>query len=156
MHGGKSPQAIRAANQRILTRRVEADAKSVLAFEGIEQVEDPFEELSKLASEALAFKNALAARVNSLDRLRYSADGAGTEQLRAEVVLYERALDRTAKFLDLLVKSGFEERRIQLSEGQGRLIAGVLQRIFAQLELTARQQELVPVVVPAELRAINS
>lgn len=155
MHGGSSPQAKRRAAERIAARQVEADLVAVLAHEGLNAVDDPFEELGRLASESIAFKDALAARVNALrEEVRYRADGAGTEQLRAEVALYERAMDRTGRFLDALVRNGFEERRTQLSESQGRVIAGAIQQILVRLVLTAEQQALVPTVVPEVLRSL--
>lgn len=157
MHGGSSPQAKRRAAERLAARQVEADLSAVLAHEGLAAVGDPFEELGRLASESIAFKDALAGRVNALrEQVRYRADGAGTEQLRAEVALYERAMDRTGRFLDALVRNGFEERRTTLAEHQGRLIAGAIQRILSRLALSAEQQALVPTVVPQELRAISA
>ena len=80
--------------------------------------------------------------------------GGGTDQLRAEVVLYERALDRTARLLDMLVRSRFEEKRIALSIAQGDEIIGALRRIFVRLALSEAQQVLVGTVVPEEIRAI--
>ena len=156
VHGGAAVQVREAAKRRLATEAVEAEVKATLAFEALEGVEDPLEALSLLASEALAMKESLAARVNSLKSIRYSAHGSGTEQLRAEVALYERAMDRAAKFLDLLAKSGFEERRVRLAEQQGQLVALALRRIFARLNLSAEQQALLPVVVPEELRRIDS
>lgn len=157
MHGGSSPQAKRRAAERIAAREVEADLASVLAHEGLAAVGDPFEELGRLASESIAFKDALAGRVNALrEQVRYRADGAGTEQLRAEVVLYERAMDRTGRFLDALVRNGFEERRVQLTESQGALLAGAIRQILARLMLTAEQQALVSTVVPQVLRSIDT
>jgi len=95
--------------------------------------------------------------VNALrDQVRYRADGPGTEQHRAEVALYERAMDRTGRFLDALVRNGFKERRTQLSEDQGSLIAGAIQQILARLMLTAEQQALAPTVVPQALRSLST
>jgi hypothetical protein len=104
----------------------------------------------------MAMKEQLAARVNGLKQLRYSASGSGAEQTRAEITLYERSLDRTAKFLDLLVKSGFEEKRIALQAAQGAMLAKILDRIFADLKLSDAQRALVPYVVPAAVREISA
>lgn len=153
-HGGKAPQAVAAAERRAMTRAVEADARAALAHAGVVGVEDPLAEIARLASEAIAFKDALAARVNALHEIRYEGANGG-EQLRTEVALYERALDRTVRFLDVLAKSGFEERRVQIDEQTAAQVVGLLQRVFARLGLSAEQQLLVGEVVPQELRALG-
>ncbi|HMM96711.1 hypothetical protein [Phycicoccus sp.] len=146
-----------AAKRRREAAEVEEEVRGLLAFTSFEGVRDPLEALARLADESIAFKEALGARVNDLaGQIRYKASGAGTEQLRAEVALYERALDRTARMLDALAKSGFEERRVRMSEQQGALVAEVLRRVFARLDLSEAQRALVPTVVPEELRAIGS
>lgn len=117
---GASP-AVRAAAARRLeaekvTRKVQADVAAVIAYEGLAGVSDPHLQLGRLAAEVVAMKDALSSRVNALAELRYSAPGTGAEQIRAEVVLLERAQDRAGKFLDLLIRSGFEERRVKVLE----------------------------------------
>lgn len=156
VHGGKAPAVMAAARRRTDIAAVQAQAAGALAFESLSGVGDPLEALSLLTAETLAMKEALAARVNALNGLSYTAVGAGTEQLRSEVALYERALDRSAKFLEILAKSGFEERRTRIAESQGLQVAECLRRIFARLVLSEAQQVLVPTVVPEELRALSS
>jgi hypothetical protein len=156
VHGGAAVQVRAAAARRLAVEKVQGEVKNALAFESLEGVADPLGALSRLADESMAMKEALAARVNSLKQMRYSAHGSGTEQLRAEVSLYERALDRTAKFLDMLVRSGFEEKRIAIAQAQGLLMATALNRIFDRLELSHAQRLLIPVVVPQEIRAISA
>jgi hypothetical protein len=156
VHGGAAAQVRAAASRRLKAEAVEAEVKNALAYESIDPVTNPLEALSLLAAEAMAMKEALAARVNSLKQVRYSAHGSGTEQLRAEVGLYERALDRTAKFLDLLVRSGFEEQRIALGAARAALMIQVLDRIFDRLELSDAQRVLIGTVVPQEFRAVTA
>jgi hypothetical protein len=153
-HGGAAGQVKAAAARRLAVEKVEGEVKNALAFESLEGVTDPLQALSRLADEAMAMKEALAVRVNSLKQLRYSASGSGAEQTRAELTLYERALDRTARFLDLLVKSGFEEKRIALDAARAAVLIQVLDRIFDRLELSDAQRVLIGTVVPQEFRAI--
>jgi hypothetical protein len=153
-HGGSAGQVRAAAQRRLQARAVEAEVDAELAYQQVEAVSNPLEELSLLAGEALMLKEAMAARVNALKSLSYSAAGSGTEQLRSEVALYERALDRTARFLDLLVKSGFEEKRIALDAARAAVLIQVLDRIFDRLELSDAQRVLIGTVVPQEFRAI--
>ncbi len=100
LHGGST----RNHRHRALTQQAEADAASVLAHHGLAPVGDPVDELGRLASSALAMTEALAERVNALQDIRYDGEGPAGEQLRAEVQLYERFLDRSGRFLDVLAK----------------------------------------------------
>jgi hypothetical protein len=113
-HGAGSPQAQAAAERRIATAAIQADTAALLASEGLDGVADPIAEIGRLATEALALKRAAGARVNALEEIRYTGGlqrdergelvGTGTEQVRAEVVIYERALDRSMRFLEIVAK----------------------------------------------------
>ncbi|HWU23655.1 MAG TPA: hypothetical protein VN088_19105 [Nocardioides sp.] len=52
------------------------------------------------------------------------------------------------------MRAGIEERRVKLAEQQGALVAQVIRAVLGDLNLTADQQALVPVVVPARLREL--
>lgn len=157
-HGGDSPQALAAADRRIKIRELEANINAILVKDGVTRIDDPFELMAQVAAEARDFKDALANRLAAIESIRYKASESGTEQLRAEVLLYERALDRTAKFLDILMKSSFEERRVRISEDTGRLIAAAFQQFIGApgMAFTDEQLAQVPVVLPPILRAIGS
>lgn len=159
MHGGASPQAKAAAQRRLAeaaaVRAVEADAAADLAHAALRPVKDPVELLAMLASEAAAWKDALAARVNALMSVRFTSE-QGAEQLRSEVALYERAMDRTAKLCESLAKLGLEDRRVRLDEQTADLVAGVIRAILDDLGLTVEQQGRVPEVVPRHLRLLAS
>jgi hypothetical protein len=155
MHGGSAPAVRAAAARRLEVAAVEADVAAVIASEGLEGVTNPLEALARLATESLAMKAALAARVNALQEISTTSK-LGVEALKVEVLLYERALDRTAKFLDLLAKSGFEERRLRLDEHTAGMFVQVMRNVLDRLDLTPAQQALVGTVVPNELRALNA
>lgn len=146
MHGGAAPQVLAAAHRRMLTKAAEADALAILAHEGIEQIDDPILELGKLASAAKALTLALAQRVNALESIRYKGV-QGSEQLRAEVAMYERSLDRTGKFLEVLAKLGFQERQVQVSEQIAAQVTDVLKEILDDLQLNSEQRRQAPDVV---------
>lgn len=158
VHGGMAPQVRDAARRRLEAQEVEREIRNAIAYEAHEGVADPLEVLSQLAAQALATERALAARVNDLaadDRLRYKAPGSGTEQLRAEVSLWERWHQQAAKLVELLARHDFVERQSRISEIQGRMVVQALRAIFDRLDLTPAQQELLPTVVPEELRKIG-
>lgn len=153
-HGAKSPQARAKAAERLAVEAARADAEQLLGHRATAGVDDPLRVLAEVTAEAVALKDALAARVNALKSMRYSAPGAGTEQIRAEMLLYERSLDRVAKLSDTLARHNWEGRRMQLAEDSGRLLAGVVRAILERLELDERQRSLVPLVVPEEMRRV--
>jgi hypothetical protein len=158
-HGAKSPQAIKAAqereNRRIVTELYEADPQAAIAAYGTEAIVDPLDMLSRLAASAAHTMDAMGRRVNALEEIRYENDKGG-EQIRGEVKLYLSAMAQTGKFLDMLIKSGFEERRIKLDEQTAQLFVTAMQRVLARLELTPEQTLLVGTVVPDVLRALDS
>lgn len=151
MHGGGTPTAKAAGIRRYAVEKALADSEALIAHTAEEGVADPIKALQILANEALSMKDSLAARVNALNALRFEDDKGG-EQLRSEVILYERALDRAAKFLDLLARSGFEEKRIVIAQREGQMIVELLRRVFSQINLSPDQEILIGEVVPRELK----
>jgi hypothetical protein len=117
VHGGAAGETKAAAARRQELAKVEAEVAVVLAAESHAGVVDPLKLMSELTAEAVALKNAWKQMVDKLEgNLRYSATGTGNEQIRAEVSLYERGLDRAAKFADLMIRGDFDNRRLLLQE----------------------------------------
>jgi len=143
-----------AAAQRLATQKIEASATAELAHLGITAVEDPLAELGKLANASTAMMKALGARVNNLKDLEhYGAEYSPV--LKAEVALYERAMDRTHRLLDSLVKHGYAERQVSIAEGEALLVAGVIRRVVAGLGLTPAQQTQAQELLAEEFRALE-
>ena len=154
MHGGKASQNLAAAEVRIRTQKIEAQANASLAHIGLEPVEDPLGELSKLAGASQALMEALGARVNSLTELEHF-DAKNSPAIKAEVQMYERAMDRTHRLLDSLVKHGYAERQIQIQESEAMVEAGDLRRVIPTLGLEPAQQKQAQVLLAAEFRAME-
>lgn len=151
-HGGRAKQVKAAAKRRILEQETRRAAAAWIA--GTEPIDSPLEALLEVAREITGFKDYLAGRVEELrESWRYRSDGG--EQLRAEVALYERALDRTAKVLVDINRLGLDERRQALAEQQGALIASAMLRVLDALDLTPDQQARAVDVMPRELRALE-
>ena len=159
MHGGESGQAIRAAaereRRRIITEVYEADPQAAVAAYGTEAIADPLDLLSKLLASAVHHMDAMGQRVNALEEIRYESK-AGGEQIRAEVKLFTQAMDRAAKLADMLIRSGFEERKIRLDEQTATMFVTAMQQVCARLQLTPEQTVLVGEVVPDVLRGLES
>ena len=126
LHGGSTPSHEAAGTERLLRRQ----AAEQLAQLDVPAVADPLTALSELAGQVVAWKNALAKQVNDLTRLRYQDDKGG-EQLRSEVALWERALDRCNTVLATMAKLNIDERLARISERQAD---AVLRAIDAALD----------------------
>ncbi|MGW7001416.1 hypothetical protein ACWGCW_00965 [Streptomyces sp. NPDC054933] len=125
-HGGNAPQSRRAAERRINEAKVEAQMAKILAANGVAPVDNPLEALRELAGEARSLKDALGERVNDLkDDIRYESK-AGGEQLRAEVALYERSLDRLGKLLVQIAALNLDERLVRIEEGKAAVIIDII------------------------------
>lgn len=162
-HGGRAPQAIAKAEER---RRVaEAGAQVMTLGLSLEVSPDQalLDELYRTAGEVAW----LDVKVRELDaenlvwgktREKTGGDDHGTTheaKPNAWYLLWVAARDRLVKVAEACKKANIEERRIQLAEDQGRLIAGAIQQILTALQLTDEQQARVPQIVPAILRQLT-
>lgn len=125
-HGAGAPQVKAKAAQNV----VEDETRRALARLDVAPVADPLTELSKLAGQVVAWKDALAALVNRLTELRFE-DHKGSEQLRSEVALFERGMDRCNTVLSTMARLRIDERLAQISEAQAER---VLRAIDAALD----------------------
>lgn len=122
-HGGKSIDKLRADGEQ---RQAETAAAKMLAQLDIAPVTDPLGELSRVAAQAIAWKDAMGGRVNQLTALRYESQTGG-EQLRAEIALWERAMDRCVVTLTAIVKLNLEGRMAGVREATARMLDEALQ-----------------------------
>lgn len=90
---------VAALNERAERFLYQADAPPVT---------DPLSALQRLAGRATAWEDIIGEKVNELHSLRYSTEGG--EQLRAEIAVMERAMDRLGKLLVDIAKLNIEER----------------------------------------------
>lgn len=153
-HGGKTPVVMEKARKKLEAQAVEKDIKATLAWSGVAPLGDPIEALFNLAANINATEQALAARVNALDHLSYTSK-VGTEQIKAEMVLWGAYQDRLVRVLESLGKFNLDERRVKIAETQADMIATAIHRILGRMNLTPVQQELISVVVPEEMRRLE-
>lgn len=147
-HGGKAKQVRAKSEQRMTEEKVRAQ----LARLDVTPVNDPLSELAKITGQVVAWKDAIAEKVNDLTSLRYSTEGG--EQLRSEVVLFERALDRCEKFLTAMARLNIDERLARISEQQADLIMRAVTGGIADLGLPHEQQVEASRHVARRLRAV--
>lgn len=79
---------------------------------------------------------------------------ASGEAVRALTQLEAAERDRCVRFAKTAHDMGIAEHQIRIAEQQGTMLADVIRRVLASLDLTEQQRALVPQVVPRELRAI--
>lgn len=150
LHGGNT------RNQRAgaATQKAEAEARGVLAQLDVAPVEDPFAALSRLAGQVVAWQEAISRIVNTLgDRIRYEG-AAGAEQLRAEIALYERAMDRTGQILGLIAKLNIEDRMARVTERQADALVSALEAALAAAGVTGAAADDARQAAARHLRAV--
>lgn len=117
-------------------------------------ITNPLEELGMLVSEVLTYKDYCAMQVARLaGDERY--EGRGGEQLRAEVALYERSLDRAGKMLVEWSRLGIDDRLAKIEEAKATAILEVIRRSLLAAELTPEAREAVEKVAIKELKALG-
>lgn len=70
------------------------------------------------------------------------------------IQLYQQERKHLIAVCKAAIDAGIEERRVQLAEQQGSILASAIRAILADLNLTDTQQNLVAEIVPKHLRAI--
>ncbi|MFI6296843.1 hypothetical protein ACIBEJ_35000 [Nonomuraea sp. NPDC050790] len=149
-HGGRAKQVKAKAAERAAEDKVRA----ALARMDVDPVADPLTELAKIAGQVVAWKDTLADKVNELSSLRYSTENG--EQLRAEVALFERALDRCEKFLSAMARLNIDERLARISERQADVIIKAITATLAERGLSAEEQAEARREVARRLRVASS
>ena len=173
-HGGKSPQAKKAAERRLAEQEATKNMEKAVRTLGITdkyQDIDPGKALLEEISVTYAHVQWLREKVAEIEgnqlvwgRTQHE-DGIGPEgpidktTMKAEpsvwYQLYLKEREHLVKVTTAALKAGIEERKVRLAESQGELVARVIRGILEALNLTADQWQLVQTVVPQQLRAIS-
>jgi hypothetical protein len=147
LHGGCTPNQVVAAERQV----AEAEVRRVLAELSVEPVSDPLTGLMKLAGQVVAWQEATAGLVNRLESVRYRGAN-GAEQLRAEVILYERAMDRAVTVLAAIGRLNIDERLAKVTEQQVSLMVAAVNAALVAAGLSVELQLSVKREVARELR----
>lgn len=147
-HGGAAKQVKAKAAERT----AEQDARKAFGklSDHAVPVDDPFAEFAKLAGEAVAWKDWAAGRIADLERID-STDAKGTEQVRAQVALFERAMDRCAGFLRDFAKLGIEDRMSRVTVAQRVAIVRAIESVMAHLGVAGEERPVVDAILAREL-----
>lgn len=149
-HGGMTPQALAA----VKARRAEEEARYELARLGAPPVTNALEELARLAGQVVAFKDAVAEKVNSLTEIRYTSK-VQIEQLRSELGLWERALDRCVSTLSAMARLKLDERLVAIEEGKAAMLAEAMTCSLAKAGVTGDDATVVRREFARRLRVVS-
>jgi hypothetical protein len=173
-HGAAARQNLAKGKERVIERR----AAALVATYGIKiqtsATEALLEEVQWTAGHVAWLRERVqeiesSARIEGTDREHPLVWGVTKEKSGGEdrgttkeavpnvwLRLYQQERDHLVKVCSAAIKAGIEERRIQLAEQQGALVAQAIRAILGDLQLTPEQQARVPEVVPRHLRALAS
>ena len=137
MHGGKHKKTEQMRHEYITNQKI----KGVIGRLNITPIEDPLSALKMLAGEAVAWKEQMALLVADLDVVRYRTENA--EQIRGEVALFERAMERCASIVGMIAKLNIDERLAAITEQQATILTQALFAAFdeAGLGITDTEQK---------------
>ena len=119
MHLGEQAQPV------IAEAKLQQQAAKLLYQRDATPVTDPLSALQRLAGRAAAWEDIIGEKVNEMRSIRYSTEEGG-EQLRAEIAVMERAMDRLGRLLVDIAKLNIEERLA----GIRKQTADMLERAF--------------------------
>jgi hypothetical protein len=128
----------------IAEAKLQEQAAKLLYQRDAKPVTDPLSALQLLAGQAAAWMDIIGDKVNDLRSLRYEAEGAG-EQLRAEIPVMERAMDRLGRLLVDIAKLNIEGRlagiRQQTADMLERALDAALEKAEVGLDKQAEARE---------------
>lgn len=154
-HGGRAPAVRAAAGRRLAEQEATREVALLTDAQGPLSLPDVYREMLTTAGTAVAWQRVLRERVESLDGFS-STSGMGAEQVRADVILFERAMDRTAKVLELIARLDLDARIAQISEVQGEQVARVLRSALDTGNLSREQHSVVTSALAVELRKLGA
>lgn len=153
-HGAtKSAQA--KGRRAVADARLDEQLNRLLVGTGASPVDNPLKALGELAGEMVALKDGLASLVRKLnvDEIRYKG-GAG-EQIRAEVVLYERALERTGQLLVNIARLNIDERLAAIEEKQVDAVVRAVEAALASVGVRGEDAIQAKKIAARHLRSVS-
>jgi len=154
-HGGNTRNHQNGGHLALVEQQLHHDRDAMAALLGAaDPVEDPLRELQVLAGEAKRWKQLVAERVSGLTSLGYA--GAVGEQVKAEVQLLERAMDRLGHLLLGIGRLNIDERLARVSEQQAATVASALGVVLSEMGLSHDQQREARSRVARHLRVAAS
>lgn len=139
MHGGKAPQVAAAAEGRVIAAAAdEAVRRLWVGLDDAPPVKDPVASMERMAGALQQLVDEAGSRVSDLQHV---AGGKDLTQLRAEVVLFERALGHLRGLLNDMAKLGIAEKHIELQQAQAEIVVAAVRLMLDDLGLVPADRD---------------
>lgn len=150
-HGGSAPQVRAKAAQNLAAQ---AARKAFGRLVDVSTpVEDPLTELQKLAGDVVAWKEYLAEKIQDIERLSYDSEITG-EQIRGEVQLWERALDRCNTVLATCARLDIDARLATISEKKADVVIAAIEAALDAAKVPGADRPAAMRAASAHLRLV--
>lgn len=156
-HGGEAPQSLKKAAERTQEAALNEQANKLLVKLGADPCDNPLTALAERAGVELATWRSLAEEVNRLhgiDELRYT-DAKGSEQIRSEAAMYERAATRLDALLTGIAKLNIDSRLVVIEEEKAKIFMDAVQAGLASIGVVGEQAEQAMVVMARKLHGLD-
>lgn len=149
-HGGSTRTQVVGAERQ----QVEAEARRLFdkIAPDVVPVDNPLEAYAQFAGRVMAWLALMDALLGDLDSPRYK--GVTAEQIRGEVLLFERAMDRANTVLSSYARLNIDERLVRVNEQQSALVVAAVEAGLAAIGVTGTDAFTAKRAVARHLRAL--
>lgn len=171
LHFGNTKQSRVAGAEALLEKRARKELGQLNAE--AEPIGNPLEELARLAGEAVRWKNIVAAHVAELRSLRYAVHSSvdcpacgnnftpqvpvgDSEQIRGEVILYERALKEAASIVIAIGRLNIEDRLVSIEESKAAIVVKAVEAALIKAGVPQEKRDAARAVAGAEIRRLSA
>lgn len=132
LHGGKTAPHRRAAE----VARVETGARELFGqIVDIKPIENPLTVYAEFTGRVMAWMKTMDGLISALRSPSYTNEFSG-EQIRGEVQLFERAMDRCNTVLSTYAKLNIDERLSRITEAQQFMVVQAIEAALAAADVT--------------------
>jgi hypothetical protein len=150
-HGGSAPQVRAKAAQNLAAQ---AARKAFGRLVDVSTpVEDPLTELQKLAGDVVAWKTYLAEKIADIKDLSYDSETTG-EQIRGDIQLWERALDRCNTVLATCARLDIDARLATIHEKQADAVIAAIEAALDAVKVPSSDRPAAMRAASAHLRLV--
>ena len=134
-------------------QRIMSDDAMAAKIMDPDPITNPLESLLELASEIRALTRLLRNRVMSMKPAEWRYSGRAGEQVRAELLLWERAQERQASILIQIAKLRINEKMVAIEQGQQLVIEKALNLALQASDASLEGQQKARLTLVRELKA---
>jgi hypothetical protein len=153
IHGGKSPQNLRAAERRRSQEKLVKQVTRFLEKNGFDAVTNPLEELQQVAGETVAIKDYLRGFVQKIEDIRYQ--GGSGEQIRGELQAYQAALRDTVNVLSIMARLDIDSRLVRVEEAKAALLIAAVNGALVDAGVAGELAQRIRDAIANRLEAIE-